>query len=163
MILINLLKRITWECRDCGKVFPLERFTEHNRVNHISMANVHTFSRERICKTCGTEINKIKARAIKAKVIAGYGGKCNCPGCDITESAFLCLDHVIPLCRKRNENCFATWRDALRRKFPSEYQLLCYNCNCAKAFNPGGCPHQTRSAEVCLLEESVSTSLVLCS
>lgn len=142
MIKINMLRRIVWECRACKVSKPLSEFMEHNRVNLNSMANVHSLSRERICRPCATAINVKKRRSVRERVVEGYGSVCNCPGCGQTEIAFLCLDHVIPCGTKGRKNgCEATWRDALRRNFPDDYQLLCYNCNCAKAFNIGGCPH----------------------
>ena len=63
----------------------------------------------------------------------------------MVDIAFLCLDHVVPcgIAKRKEQGCAeGVWRDALRRNFPPDYQLLCYNCNCAKAFNPGGCPHK---------------------
>jgi len=43
--------------------------------------------------------------------------------------------------RKEHGGQDGAWRDALQRNFPPDYQLLCFNCNNVKAFNPGGCPH----------------------
>lgn len=137
---INILNGVKITCRDCKLEKPLHEFTEHRRFNLKSMAGVHSFSRERLCKPCGTAINIASMLRIKALVIAGYGGKCAC--CGLTELAFLCLDHVVPCGSENRGNCQSAWRDALRRRFPSDYQLLCYNCNNAKAFYPGGCPHQ---------------------
>jgi len=158
MVRINILNGVRLMCRGCGTNKPLHEFTEHRRLNLLSMAGVHAFGREHICKPCGTKINTDKMRHIKAQVIAGYGAKCNCPGCGVTEVAFLCLDHVIPCggAGRGSSGCESAWRDALRRHFPPDYQLLCYNCNCAKAFYPGGCPHQIRSAVTCPSEKSPS-------
>ena len=148
MISINLLNGVKWTCRICKAEKPLLEFTIHRRTNLKSMAGVESFNREHICKPCGTQVNTIKKRRLKAVVIVGYGSKCSCPGCDVIEPAFLCLDHVVPCgIKKRIEQggCEAAWRDALRRTFPPDYQLLCYNCNCAKQFNAGGCPHRIAS------------------
>lgn len=79
----------------------------------------------------------------KRKVFLAYGGKCVC--CGESEEKFLALDH-------KNNNGNAERRmikgniyvRAIRLGFPDKYQLLCHNCNMAKAFY-GCCPHQERS------------------
>lgn len=144
MIKINLLSKIVWECRVCKTEKYLNEFVIHNRSPRTNMENVHLFSRESICRSCQSNRNARKARTIKAKVIAGYGGRCMCPGCDVIERAFLSLDHVVAcgyMYRKEHGGQDGAWRDALQKNFPPDYQLLCFNCNNAKAFNPVGCPH----------------------
>jgi hypothetical protein len=80
---------------------------------------------------------------LKAKVIAGYGGKCECCGDDHPE--FLTIDHV--------EGSGASHRKSLRRTFyvylieagfpKDKFRLLCMNCNFAFG-KFGYCPHNGR-------------------
>ena len=85
-----------------------------------------------------------KRRAI---VLAGYGGTCAC--CRESTPQFLTLDHVNndgaahrkELNNGDTRNNARVYDDAIRRGFPSDLQLLCWNCNCAKAFY-GECPHR---------------------
>jgi hypothetical protein len=110
------------------------------------------------CKACQREQNKLchklfnernpgyfteYYRAVKDKVIAGYGGKCAC--CGVIERIFLTLDHVNGGGRKERVVCGnnKAYMDALRRNFPPDYQVLCFNCNWAK-HALGECPHQTK-------------------
>lgn len=90
---------------------------------------------------CRTYRQKIRREMIKA-----YGGKCACCGESIPE--FLALDHKKGggtrmrklLCNNTSQTMYRLVRDQGYPK--SKYQLLCHNCNGAKAWY-GGCPHQS--------------------
>lgn len=83
-------------------------------------------------------------RNLKEQVIIGYGGSCVC--CGEMTYEFLTIDH------KNNDGNkerkirghsvrgygFYLW--LIKQGFPDSYQLLCFNCNAAKAFF-GRCPH----------------------
>ena len=84
------------------------------------------------------------ARRLRERVIAGYGGRCEC--CGETQQAFLAIDHV--------HNDGAAERRALGLQggqwhrwlisagFPRDrYRLLCHCCNEARALY-GVCPHE---------------------
>lgn len=77
----------------------------------------------------------------RQRVLDAYGGRCAC--CGETERAFLCVDHVRNNgAQERRENPnLSSARMAIRSGFSSDYQLLCANCNQAKAML-GKCPHQ---------------------
>lgn len=98
-------------------------------------------SEKSICDNCR---DKVSGRKIELKqlVFAAYGGaKCGCCGCSIFE--FLTIDHINNDGSKQRKELkksgigFYGW---LRSKnYPQGYQVLCYNCNCAK--KPGrDCP-----------------------
>jgi hypothetical protein len=94
-------------------------------------------------------------RRIREEFIAEYGGRCVC--CGESEPKFLCLDHVdgdgakhrkelSPNRGTRGGAATALLEDLKRRGWPKDkYQLLCYNCNNAKA-HYGTCPHQLSTA-----------------
>lgn len=107
------------------------------------------------CRSCNYEANRIYSkrhreknpgysaayyRELKNKVIAGYGSKCAC--CSEAERMFLTLDHVNGGGRqeRKRKGSHFPYLDALNRDFPADYQVLCFNCNCAKGLY-GKCPH----------------------
>ncbi len=114
------------------------------------------------CKTCDRKKNeewkathpeRIKKydalwrRRLKQEVVEAYGSKCAC--CGETEPWFLTIDHVnndgkehrLALNTKGGSH-FYGWLK--RQGFPQDrFQLLCYNCNCAKE-RAGICPHEAR-------------------
>ncbi len=79
----------------------------------------------------------------RGKAIAIYGGVCKC--CGECEPAFLTFDHVhrdgaahrrqLPY---TGGHAIVFW--AKKNGYPNTLQLLCYNCNNAKAHGP--CPHE---------------------
>lgn len=88
------------------------------------------------------EMHRVKAHRLKLRVISAYGGKCIC--CEETELAFLNIDHIDGGgCEHRSEvgsgTRFYYWLQ--RNGFPEGFQVLCANCNQAKA-HQGVCPHQ---------------------
>lgn len=85
-------------------------------------------------------------------VIAAYGSKCAC--CGETEQKFLTIDHVHNdghMARKNKLHPHDTlnfYRWLAKHGFPSDFQLLCMNCNFGKSRNNGVCPHQEGSTTI---------------
>jgi hypothetical protein len=81
---------------------------------------------------------------VKVKVIMAYGGKCVC--CEETELDFLTIDHINnngKIHRLEVNSGLDLYRWLIKHNYPSEFQLLCWNCNEGKQFNNGACcPHQ---------------------
>lgn len=85
---------------------------------------------------------------IRSEALRAYGGKnpkCKC--CGETAQLFLTIDHIngggnkhrrLLKSEGRGSNFFLWLK---RKKYPKGFQLLCYNCNCAKSFY-GKCPHK---------------------
>jgi hypothetical protein len=95
-----------------------------------------------------TKENQKRTRLkLKIEVFSHYGTICQC--CGESQIDFLCIDHINGGGRQernRNKlsggNGFYKW---LRNNgYPSGYQVLCYNCNCAKR-DGGVCPHRNKS------------------
>jgi hypothetical protein len=90
-----------------------------------------------------TDLFRERRIAAKKIVIEHYGGKCAC--CGESNIWFLTLDHInndgYKEGRGRN-NC--KMEQIIRRGFPDDLQLLCYNCNCGKMnpINKYVCPHK---------------------
>jgi hypothetical protein len=82
----------------------------------------------------------------KLRVVEGYGSRCSCLGCTETRWEFLTIDHIEG---GGNEDRRTTLMAGaklygwlIRNNYPrGKYQLLCYNCNCARQTNGGVCPH----------------------
>jgi hypothetical protein len=93
--------------------------------------------------------NRRSGIRIKTAVIAAYGGKCQCPGCDEYRPEFLQVDHINNDGGIERRNLYGKQSGQSRRfyrrlrelGFPKDgYQLLCVNCNTSK-HQFGRCPH----------------------
>jgi len=76
----------------------------------------------------------------KMQVIGHYGGKCAC--CGERRVEFLTVDHMAgggSQHRKIIGGKIHRW--LIKNGFPGEFQILCFNCNSAKALF-GVCPHR---------------------
>jgi len=89
-------------------------------------------------------------KRLRMNVLIHYGGnppKCACCGEDIIE--FLTIDHIYgggDAHRKRvggnrSPSSLVMYRWIIKNNYPEMFQVLCYNCNCAKGCY-GYCPHQ---------------------
>jgi hypothetical protein len=105
------------------------------------------------CNSCA-ESSRLRHKEwhfnLKLQIIKGYGGRCSCPGCEITTPEFLTLDHINndgSKLRKLfgNKKIGASlYQRLIKERFPKDtYQLLCFNCNSAKSFF-GRCPHMAQ-------------------
>lgn len=139
---------LTKRCSKCGDDHPTAYF---NRSKD-SKDGLRSW-----CKTC-TRISNLnwnkrnpeRARAIqirhginlRAQTLAAYGGACAC--CGETTPEFLCVDHTNNdgAAHRRSIGSSSVYAWLRRRGYPKDgFQLLCYNCNCAKA-NYQTCPHR---------------------
>lgn len=100
------------------------------------------------CKTCSNEQTKLAYRKIykiRNKILAHYGkGTPHCNCCGEKEVKFLVIDHLFndgKVERKLGIKGLPLWRKIIKENYPKTYQVLCYNCNMAKAFH-GQCPHK---------------------
>jgi len=87
----------------------------------------------------------------QAEVIEAYGGRCECPGCDVTEPAFLTIDHVGGGGNKHRRSLGGNQVRRLRRWLKDQgwprdgFRLLCMNCNHATRHGKT-CPHLLKEA-----------------
>lgn len=100
-------------------------------------------------KTCSPEcskklsnINRKKryrksSRESKKRVLKHYGNKCQCCGKSLIE--FLCIDHISGGGRadegKNGLNQKGHYYWIIKNNFPSDLQILCYNCNHQKQYD----------------------------
>ena len=140
------------DCKKCVKIRSLARSKNPGigkggvNKNKTHCKNGHALSEQNVqistnrqgyklrsCKTCARN----QKRELKNKVIAGYGGKCSWPGCDVIDPDMLTIDHVEDDGAKErlhtnNIGGFAIHRKIVREGFPPEYQILCANHNMKK-------------------------------
>lgn len=109
-----------------------------------------------ICRDCSNKIeigsyrcydcNRKKSeyrRNLRIKVYEHYGNACTC--CGETTKEFLTIDHVNndgAVERKLGLSGITLLRKIIREGYPNRYQILCFNCNIAKAICSDGCPHK---------------------
>lgn len=86
--------------------------------------------------------NVAKSAKIRNKVLDHYGAFCRCCGENYRE--FLTVDHVDGKgSEDRRQNKTGIYYRIIKLGFPDDFQVLCYNCNCAKRNGPC-CPHELR-------------------
>jgi hypothetical protein len=79
---------------------------------------------------------------LKIDTIKHYGGKCEC--CNEKEILFLTIDHINGGGNKHRKEIgsgFQIYRWLKQQKYPKDFRVLCFNCNCGRQLNNGICPH----------------------
>lgn len=130
-------------CQECSNKRSIDRV---NRTKSGICATLHcrkvAVSGVSCAECC--ERRKKTHQRLKAEVFAHYGTKCSCScGCTVTNPRHLTIDH------KNNDGAqqrreagirggHANYRNIIKAGFPTDLQVLCWNCNCAKQFS-GGC------------------------
>jgi len=83
-----------------------------------------------------------KNQALRNQVLDTYGAWCHC--CGETEKDFLTIDHIDGGGRRHKKKVgsgIRFYRWLISNNFPVGFEILCYNCNCAKG-KLGYCPHK---------------------
>lgn len=106
----------------------------------------------KICPSCCEKQTEANNKYLNL-IYQHYGSVCRC--CGVTEKAFLTLDHMNNdgaeqrrALTGKNFGSGSNWRFYMVRKamktgeWPTDLQILCYNCNSGRARNGGICPHQ---------------------
>lgn len=145
-------------CKDCpnstdGKVYCKDCI---NRMEECRKKRYENKKTKGLCRECLNEAVGGKSRCenclAKARnyhreqkkiVLDHYGAKCNCPNCDVIEFEFLTVDHMDNDGAKHRKEISSIFTWIIKNKFPSNIQILCWNCNCAKQYF-GGCNHRKK-------------------
>ncbi len=82
---------------------------------------------------------------IRQKFFDMYGHKCAC--CSEGFDIFLTLDHIDGqgYLDRQKGGTYGVYKKAISEHRPDLYQVLCYNCNCAKRTGLE-CPHKTMAS-----------------
>src|ERR1051325_76308 len=130
------------KCCRCGQIKDIDEFLL------ILQDGERTYNG--MCMGCAKAIkarNKEQARnkgiryrlSLRKEIINAYGGMCAC--CGESEPQFLAIDHIYNDGAKHRRKVNDLYRWLKRQGYPKDhFQLLCHNCNLAKAFY-GQCPH----------------------
>lgn len=90
-----------------------------------------------------SEYSNKRSKEARTKILLHYGNKCACCGETIPE--FLSIDHVNNDGAKERKELklagYKLYNHIIRTNYPSNYQILCRNCNWGKMIC-GTCPHQ---------------------
>lgn len=93
-----------------------------------------------------SERRKRDVEALRNSILLAYGGRCYC--CGLDDTRFLTIDHVNndgAEHRRQNKHSYRTLLAQIVKKFwPDDYRLACWNCNSARGKNGGSgyCPHE---------------------
>jgi predicted restriction endonuclease len=91
------------------------------------------------------ETQRARNQAIRKEVIAAYGSKCSCPGCDVNYEEFMTIDHIngrSNVAHRKNLAGDKLYWWLKKNGFPKEdFRLMCFNCNACRGFH-GYCPHE---------------------
>lgn len=141
-------------CSVCKTPKPLRQFPWKIKAKGLRSYKCKLCTSE-YTKTHRKEYNRLyrqrERREIRAEVLAAYGGRCQCRGCDVTQPEFLAIDHIkgngAEQRKQLGGSSGAMYIWLKKHGFPKDdYRLLCHNCNQARA-HYGACPHEmSRSA-----------------
>lgn len=127
-------------CSSCGTMRPLVDFPRGNGPDGF-----HYW-----CKPCHATFNASLNEAVKLKVYSYYcGGDIACKCCGEREVVFLSIDHINgdgAAHRRTVASGSSMYYWLVRNGFPPGFQVLCWNCQHAKAVK-SQCPHQKQALE----------------
>lgn len=135
-------------CADCGNPITAETamWRSGARSGHLmSYCRPCMNARQRATAKKNRHVGRASQKRYYGKlrdsVIEGYGALCAC--CGESHVEFLALDHVNGggTQHRARVKQSGIYLDAVKRKFPPEYRLLCHNCNQALGIY-GQCPHE---------------------
>lgn len=136
---------VSKECSKCKTILPYDAFPfSGGKGNKSSWCRSCHSAMGKAAKDKDPEkwriYKKEQMRALRAEVIIAYGAFCVCCGENVMP--FLALDHVNGGGNQQREtkNAWFAYRDARKRNYPDDYQVLCVNCNWGK-YSLGQCPH----------------------
>lgn len=122
-------------CVNCNSSRGMHGYCPHHPEDRIIKT---------LCNTPRAIAHRIIIQQRRIKIINHYGGKCAC--CGEPHFEFLTVDHMnndgAEHKRKIKQVTIDRWLVA--NNFPDGYQILCWNCNLARHFNGGICPHVDR-------------------
>jgi len=119
-------------CYNCnmGKAINDGVCPHHNNSSLTKPSIRHTHSK-----------NMRQRRNLRTRLFEVYGSVCAC--CGENEERFLTLDHKLNDGNhaRKQSGAFKIMRKAISEADPRKYQVLCFNCNCARSQHNGICPH----------------------
>lgn len=165
------------QCHDCGK--PRDR---NGKGTCISCYNkyrkrIKEFEEQNICTSCFNnktdngfiqcqlcrhklnQRNKARHVVLRNMVLNAYGSICAC--CSESTKLFLAIDHINNNGTKHRKqihsgDVFNKWlRD---HNYPSDYRILCHNCNQGRHINGGTCPGNPKFHKLAIQQHNLLTT-----
>lgn len=135
-------------CKDCVRQWRKDNVESRRAQSHAAYYNNHEHNKTRsreYMREHSAEMNG-KRLAKKLNILSRYSDPLRCACCGEETPEFLTLDHVENNGseHRREIGMKSGWQFYLwiiRNNYPHGFQVLCMNCNCAKAWW-GECPHQ---------------------
>jgi len=142
-------------CPQCKRTLPIKNFHRDNQTK----SGISCWCKKCKLEACNNRYrnnktvrlnNSIITKKLRDKnrdlVFRHYGNKCSC--CGESTKEFLTIDHINnDGANHRRENGLrgggAVHRWLINHNFPEDFQILCFNCNCAKYIYKI-CPHKKK-------------------
>lgn len=154
----NRQKLCSEECRKKHQIFCLLEWEKRNRTKcreyrkkfhekHKKMENIQSIEYYKTHPEQYAKSGRKYRMKIKFNILSHYGGECAC--CGETRWEFLTIDHINgngTEHRKVVGQGTKFYRWLIKNNFPSDYQVLCMNCNWALG-KWGYCPHNQEGVE----------------
>lgn len=123
-----------WKCKKCNAAYYRELYPKRRAYVIANVKQWRIRNRERLNRAI-RDLNRRK----RMESIEAYGGICAC--CGEARIEFLTLDHIKPCGRAGRVQTHVIINRLKKQGWPKgEFQILCFNCNCAKGIY-GACPH----------------------
>ena len=130
-------------CSKCKEDKDEDAF--HNRYNRRS-GNGKASQCKECAKAQQCDVDRNRNTRLRREALTHYSqGTMKCACCGEGMIRFLCIDHVNNDGAEHRREIGRTtniYRYLIKENFPEGYQVLCFNCNCGKAYNYGICPHK---------------------
>jgi hypothetical protein len=136
-----------WRAENPDKVQKANEKQQAKRREQYRNDEVYREERKAASRATPPSVQRERRSKLKNIVFDHYGRICAC--CGETEEKFLTLGHVNgdgaehrrSLGMTNNSSSARLWLDIIRRDFPDDFRIECYNCNCGAFRNGGVCPH----------------------
>lgn len=123
-------------CKNCRRL--------HSQIyykNHPEKKKIHKKKYDLKTRPQQNKYQRNRIHKVRDEFLTMYGNKCLCCGESLKE--FLTIDHIKGQKGiKKKEVSIAAYKKALKEYNPTEYRILCMNCNHSMG-TKGYCPHRT--------------------
>ena len=120
-------------------------YRKKHRSRYLKTLKEHYYKNREKIRVAASKFNL----SMKKRVIVGYGGCCEC--CGINDYRFLTVDHKNNDGVKHRKQYRGSINSfIIKNKFPNEFRVLCFNCNCAREHYGGKykiCPHKIKLSD----------------
>lgn len=148
-------------CNKCGRTLPIDKFRKDGELKcGYSCYCIECWNKKNVLwrkehleksRQQGRECAKRRLIRLREIVLKYYGKRCAC--CEESNEKFLTVDHIDgkgaehrkSIAKEtgankngRNISSIRMYAWIIKNNFPALFQILCYNCNCARGFR-GSC------------------------